>query len=68
MESEKFVELFGRGGGVVEKRVAREDTERADTDKLMAEARVESEQRLIHLYVALVGLNWAEKLKRSLVT
>lgn len=49
-------------------RVERADTEKADYDKLVAEVGEQSERHIVHLNVALVGDNLAEKLRRFLVT
>lgn len=48
--------------------VAHADTEKTDSDKLFAQVHEESEPRKVHLNVAIVGRNWAEKLTHLLVT
>lgn len=52
----------------MKEQVARADTERADSNKLLAVVRKGSEQHMVRLDGTLVGPNWAEKLTRSRVT
>lgn len=48
--------------------VARIDMEKAEYEKLVAQVREQSKQRMVHLNVALVGRKRTQKLARSLVT
>lgn len=48
----------------LKEQVERTDKEKADSDKLVAQVREESEQRMARLNVALIGHNRAVKLAR----
>lgn len=52
----------------LKEQVVRADKEKADSKEIVAEARKESEQRMVRLNVPLVGRNRAENLTRLLTT
>lgn len=67
-ESEKSLEAARAEVSSFKEQLARLDTEKADSSKLLVQAREELEMLMLCLSIAIVGRNLAENLTRLLVS
>lgn len=66
-KSDKSLKTVHAEMALLKEQVARADTNKANSDKLLAQVREESEECMVRLNVAFIGGNRAEKLTLSLV-